>query len=104
MRALAENQEIINGFDSSDQSSSKVEGKSMAVATDSKFVLSTDQEARQFRRLYMVCFMIFFMVALVGRLLPSKWRPWSADMSQKRSVVGEAKAVANSVLPYVFMA
>ena len=76
----------------------------MTTATHSDFVHTNTREERQFRRLYMAFFLIFFMVALVGRLLPRKWRPWAGDTGTKRSVIGEAKAAANAILPYVFMA
>ena len=72
----------------------------MTTATHEGLVNGNRQDARQFRLLYMAFFLIFLMVALVGRLLPGKWRN---DVT-KRSVIGEAKAAANTILPYVFMA
>ncbi|MEO1293312.1 MAG: hypothetical protein AAFV62_10850 [Pseudomonadota bacterium] len=50
---------------------------------------------------FALCFPLFLIVAVFGRLLPRSMRPFA---SEGRSVFGEAKAAANTVLPYVFMA
>ncbi len=62
------------------------------------------REARQFRLLYVVCFMLFLMVALAGRIIPTKWRNKITGTTVKRSVIGEAKAAANTIVPFAFMA
>ena len=96
--------EITNGNDCEGILHQQEEQLPMTTATHEDLAIANTREERQFRRLYMAFFVIFLMVALVGRVLPEKWRPWSGDAVAKRSVIGEAKAAANTILPYVFMA
>lgn len=96
--------ELTDGNDYEGDIHTNGEELTMSATTHTKLANANIQEARQFRVLYMAFFFIFLMVALVGRVLPDKWRPWAGDAFAKRSVIGEAKAAANTILPYVFMA
>lgn len=48
-------------------------------------------------------FLIFLPVVLVNRVMPKGLR-FLADDGECRSVTGEAKGMANTVVPFVFMA
>ena len=52
---------------------------------------------------YAASFLIFLPVVLVNRLLPKGLR-LLADDGERRSVLAEAKGMANTVVPFVFMA
>lgn len=58
------------------------------------------RETLQFRLIYLVSFMVFLLAAIVGRLAPGAWRRGHRG----KSIFGEAKAAANTVVPFVFMA
>lgn len=58
------------------------------------------REALQSRLIYIACFSVFLLAAIIGRL-----KPWGRQRSDHRkSIFGEAKAAASTVLPFVFMA
>ena len=59
-----------------------------------------EREKLQFWFIYLACFLVFLLAAIVGRLTPWAWRRGY----QRKSIFGEAKAAANTVLPYVFVA
>jgi hypothetical protein len=61
-------------------------------------------DARQYRWMFVFCFAVFLAVALVSRLLPRRLRPLRGAAGDQRSVIAEARAAANAVLPFVFMA
>jgi hypothetical protein len=62
---------------------------------------SRDREALHYRLIYLVSVVIFLVPAMVGRLM--RWSGSSRDSSNK-SIIGEARAAANTVVPFVFMA
>ncbi len=104
MNQLVDTEHCTDGYEYQDSAHRQREELTMSQTNDSKFIQASHQEARQFRVIYMICFLIFLVVAMFGRLLPDKWRPLQADVIEKRSVIGEAKAATNTILPYVFMA
>jgi hypothetical protein len=61
------------------------------------------KEAIEFRLLFTVTFTVFLMAAAVSRLLPADWRPLPPQAGADRSIIGEAKAAANMIVPYAFM-
>mgnify|MGYP006297995067 CR=1 FL=1 len=61
------------------------------------------EDARQYRRMFVLCFSVFLVVALVSRLLPRRMRPLQGT-GERRSVIAEARAAANAAVPFVFMA
>ena len=61
-------------------------------------------DLRQYRRMYALCFCVFLLVVLVGRLLPRAWRPFAPPAGQPCSVLAEARNATATVLPFVFMA
>lgn len=54
----------------------------------------------EFRLLLWASFAIFLVVALFGRLLPPALRPFH---STGKSVFGEAREAANTIVPFAFM-
>jgi hypothetical protein len=48
-------------------------------------------------------FLVFLPVVLVNRILPKGLR-LLAPTTEQRSILGETKALTNSVVPFVFMA
>ena len=75
-----------------------------AIKHDSPSLALRRQEAREFRLLYWLCFMIFLVVAAMTRLLPAG-RRGSADQlaGVRRSVFAEARAAAGTLIPFAFM-
>jgi hypothetical protein len=62
---------------------------------------SREREALHFRIIYLVSVVVFLAAVTVRRLLH-----WSKPRrgSSEKSIIGEARAAANTVVPFVFMA
>lgn len=61
-------------------------------------------ERRQYRVILASTFLFFLTAALIARVLPKSWQPASdAAASGHRSILVEARALADSVLPFAFM-
>ncbi len=60
-------------------------------------------ENREFRAMYVVCFVLFLMAATVSRLLPLRWRPWPPTDRHSRSIIGDARAATSAFLPFAMM-
>jgi hypothetical protein len=64
--------------------------------------LSRDEE-RAFRRIYVATFPLFLVAALIGRVM-AQWRQSpSAAPNVRKSIFGEASALANTAIPFAFM-
>lgn len=61
-------------------------------------------EAIEFRLIFLVCFTVFLVAALVARCLPRHWRPYPPGPRGSRSIIDEAKTAANECVPFAFMA
>jgi hypothetical protein len=61
------------------------------------------QERRQFRLIFGVAFVVFLAITLVARLLPRRLRPWAPVGDRRLSLVAEARAVTNTVIPFAFL-
>ncbi len=70
-------------------------------AVSDAFVRPRKQKASEFRLIFFVSFVIFLMVAIVERFLPSQWRPLGAD--GHKSIIGEARSAARTFVPFAFM-
>lgn len=64
---------------------------------------NAEHDVRQFRFIFAVSVAVFFVVATVVRLLPRSWRPWTTPRRGRRSLIAEAKSVANTFIPFAFM-
>jgi hypothetical protein len=61
-------------------------------------------EAREFRLLYWVSFFIFLVAAAVSRVLPGQRNGgFTGVVSVRRSVIAEARASAQTLIPFAFM-
>jgi hypothetical protein len=58
--------------------------------------------ARQFRLIYYVGFAYFLVVAIALRFLPKSRRPSLPGLAGNRSVIGEAKALTSTFIPFAF--
>lgn len=60
-------------------------------------------EGREFRAIYWAAFAVFLAAALVGRVLPRKWRLFQSGDMAGRSVFQEARAAAGAFVPFAMM-
>ncbi len=77
----------------------------MANASASITHVGTDVRsatARQFRLIYWVGFGYFLLVAIAMRFLPKSRRPTLPGLVGKRSVIGEARALTGTFIPFAF--
>ena len=64
----------------------------------------SEDEAKEFHRIFMTSFIIFLVIAIVAHFLAWQWRPWLPGAGGYSSIIDDARMLANSYLPYVFMA
>jgi len=66
-----------------------------------------DEKARQYKRLYFSCFIVFLVVTAIDRILPGQWRfrhaETDAAAAERKSIVEEAREQAGVFVPYLFM-
>ncbi len=77
----------------------------MANASATMTRLPTDVRSateRQFRLIYWVGFGYFLVVAIAMRFLPKSRRPTLPGLAGSRSVIGEAKALTSTFIPFAF--
>jgi hypothetical protein len=60
-------------------------------------------EERESRLLFAGLFAIFLPIAAAARVLPRRWRPAPLGPHGRRSIHGEAKAAASTIIPFVYM-
>jgi len=58
----------------------------------------SEQEAKEFHRLFMMSFIIFTIIAIVAHFLVWQWRPWLPGPEGYAAVTDGAQAIMNSVL------
>lgn len=75
----------------------------MQATTSSPTLRLRERAEREFRLLFAVCFMFFLVVAVAARLLPRRWRPFPPGPRGARSIFGDARAAANTSIPFVYM-
>jgi hypothetical protein len=61
------------------------------------------QEALEYRLVYLAGFAVFLAVAVATRLLPGRQRQRHPQQARRRSIVGEARAAADTFIPFAFM-
>ena len=61
----------------------------------------TDEEAREFHRIFMSSFIIFVVIAAIAHILVWMWRPWLPAEGGYASLMDSMNVAMNSVLPYV---
>lgn len=78
----------------------------MAVSIEDTGALSTrttGREALEYRLVYLIGFSAFLGAALIGRLLPWRWRILGGTGGNGRSVFAEARMRADGTVPFAFM-
>ncbi len=58
----------------------------------------TDNEAKEFHRLFMTSFILFTVIAIIAHFLVWQWRPWFPGTEGYAALTDGASHVANSVL------
>ncbi len=56
------------------------------------------REAKEFRLMFLVTFPLFLVLGLVGRAVSTR-----GDASKRKSIIAEARAAANTCIPFAFM-
>jgi len=65
----------------------------------------TENEAKEFHRIFITSFIAFLVVAIIAHFLAWQWRPWLPGASgYTSSIVDDARMLANTYVPYAFMA
>jgi hypothetical protein len=65
--------------------------------------VSGADERRQYRLIFGFAFLVFLTITLLARLLPRRLRPWSPEGGRRMSLVAEARAITDTVLPFAFL-
>ena len=60
-------------------------------------------QAGEFRLIFLASFVIFLLAGGVARLLPPRWRRRVPGQVSYKSLFGEARAAANTFVPFAFM-
>lgn len=79
------------------------ETSSMMAEVIAKRSQRKQTEQREFQIVLGAFFALFLVIALASRVLPRAWRPLDRGGLRARSVIGEAKAAANEIVPFLFM-
>jgi hypothetical protein len=73
------------------------------MRTHSDLQMRLEGERLQFRLIFAVCFLCFLAAALIQRLLPRDDFSSAAAQKSPKSILDEAKAIANRTIPFAFM-
>lgn len=66
-------------------------------------LIKSRDETIDFRLIFTAIFLVFLVVTTVARLLPRQWRLDRGAAGPRRSIIGEARAAANTFAPFAFM-
>ena len=61
----------------------------------------TEEEAREFHRIFMQSFIIFTVIAIVAHILVWMWRPWLPGEGGYASLIDGAGTAMQQLLPFV---
>jgi hypothetical protein len=76
----------------------------MALETDTRHAGMTRRHGEiEYRLLHAVLFSIFVASIALSRMMPWRWFARSAEQATRRSVLCEARATTNKIVPMVFM-
>jgi light-harvesting complex 1 beta chain len=65
---------------------------------DSSLSGLSEQEAKEFHRIFMVSFLIFLAVAIVAHILAWQWRPWLPGSHGYTSMINDVHSTVASAL------
>lgn len=65
-------------------------------------VSTHDEVLKQYKRLYLACFIVFLITTLVGRVFLQKVRLQHTGAASNTSIIDEAKAMASTFVPSLF--
>ncbi len=85
-----------------DASFSRPQRKEVMPAMTTTTAKPRSREEGEFRLIFLASFALFLFAALISRAMPWNWgkpRP-----GQPRSIIAEARAAANTAIPFAFMA
>ena len=58
----------------------------------------TEQEAREFHRIFITSFIVFLIIAIVAHFLVWQWRPWLPGVNGYTSMIDCAHSVLQTFL------
>jgi light-harvesting complex 1 beta chain len=58
----------------------------------------TEQEAREFHRIFITSFIVFLIVAIVAHFLVWQWRPWLPGVNGYTSMIDGARSMFQTLL------
>ena len=61
----------------------------------------TEQEAKEFHRIFMTSFIIFVVIAIVAHILAWQWRPWLPGAKGYTSMLDGTMDAVNHVMSLV---
>ncbi len=61
-------------------------------------------ETTAFKQIFAMCFPLFIVAALIGRVLQRPLCPVATGQGGKHGLLAEARALADMVVPFAFMA
>lgn len=61
----------------------------------------TDQEAREFHRIFMSSFIMFVVIAVIAHVLVWMWRPWLPGVDGYSALTDGVNVATTYVLPYL---
>jgi light-harvesting complex 1 beta chain len=64
----------------------------------------TEQEAKDFHKIFITSFLIFLVVAIVAHILAWNWRPWLPGPGGYTSMIEGVKVAVYDTLSFAFMA
>jgi hypothetical protein len=74
-----------------------------AIPTQGHLAAPIDSDRKNFQRLFRMTFLFFVVTAMLGRLLPWGRRSSASSNGEHESLIEEAKRMANTILPFVFI-
>jgi light-harvesting complex 1 beta chain len=61
----------------------------------------TEQEAKEFHRIFMTSFIIFLIIAIVAHILVWQWRPWLPGPNGYTSMIDHAHGALSAVRQFL---
>jgi light-harvesting complex 1 beta chain len=62
---------------------------------------SLESGEREFHGIFVLSFIVFMAIAVIGQVLAGNWRSWLPGAEGSTSMIDGVKAAVNSFMPYV---